>query len=223
MRGQANLAGLAVALVLLTAATVVGVVTADAALADADGDPLERRAASAVADRLVSADSPVTVGANAMAAGAVDDLTADRLDDLAPPAAGRDVRIALDGSPVVERGSPDRGVTVRRSVVVVSRRGPAAASANLSRGESVRIPRGVDRATIRFEPGPNTTVRTVSADGRVVLHDERGLDESTTIFVSRYRPTRLHVSTDTNATGRVDVSYRRRHATGRTLTVTVDA
>ncbi|MFC7172959.1 hypothetical protein ACFQL0_05555 [Haloplanus litoreus] len=85
MRGQTNLIALAVALVLLTGATVVGVTLADSALAGADRDPVERHAATAVADRLTAADSRITVRANALNATAVDALNASRLSDLAPP------------------------------------------------------------------------------------------------------------------------------------------
>lgn len=222
MRAQASLGALAVALALLTGATVVGVVVADAALADADRDPRERRAAAAVADRLVAADAPTTVRANALDAGAVDDLNANRLAELAPPAARADVRVALDGRPVVTRGDPAAGRTVRRSVVVVSRVGSARTTVDLARPASVRVPPGVGRARVRFDPGPNTTVRTVEANGRVVLHADGGLAETAVVHLSRYEPTTVRVRTGANATGSVSVAYSRRRVVDRTLSVTVD-
>lgn len=223
MRGQTNLLALAVALVLLTGATVLGVAFADAALAEAERDPAERHAARATADRLTAAAAPTTVRANALNATRLDALNATRLDDRSPPVAGADVRIALDGDPVVVRGAPGGGTTVRRSVVVVSRADETRRVDGLDNGSTIRVPRRVDRATVDVDPGPNTTVRTLRANGRVVLHDEDGLDATATVRLSRYEPTRLRVDAGANATGRVAVTYRPVTAEPRTLTVTVDA
>lgn len=222
MRGQTNLAALAVALVVLTGATVAGVALADAALAGADRDPVDRHAANAVAARLIAAESPVTVRANALNESTIESLNASRLDELAP-ATTDDVRVALDGRPVVERGTPDGGATVRRAVLVVDRSAPIRTAANLTRRSELTVPRGVDRVTVSVEPGPNTTVHTVRADGRVVLHDEAGLDTTATVAVSEYTPTTLRVATSANATGRFEVRYRRQITEERTLTVTADA
>ncbi|WP_251341433.1 DUF7263 family protein [Haloplanus halophilus] len=223
MRGQTNLLALAVALVLLTGATVVGVSLADSALAGADRDPVERHAAAAVADRLTAADSPITVRANALNDSRVETLNASRLAELAPPATEGDVRVALGGRTLVSRGSPGGGWTVRRSVVVVDRSGVVVTPANLTRRSTVRIPRGVGRANVTLDPGPNTTVRSVSADGRVVLYDGAGLNTTATVRLSRYEPTTLRVGTGANATGRIEVTYRRPVVDERILTVTVDA
>jgi hypothetical protein len=223
VRGQTNLLALAVALVLLTGATVLGVAFADAALAEAERDPVERHTARATADRLVAAAAPTTVRANALDAAAVDDLNATRLDGLAPPAVGADVRVALDGDPVVVRGAPGGGTTVRRSVVVVSRGGEIRRVDDVANGSAIRVPRGVGRATVDLNPGPNTTIRTARANGRVVLHDENGLTTATTVRLSRYEQTVLRVNAGANATGRITLTYRPVTAEPRTLTVTVDA
>lgn len=223
MRAQTNLIALVVALVLLTGATVLGVTFADAALVDADRDPAERRAAVATADRLVAASAPTTVRANALDAAAIEALNTTRLDEIAPPAAGTDVRVALDGTTVVSRGAPGGGTTVRRSVVVVSRSSPTRSASTLENGSEVRVPRRVDRATVAVDPGPNTTVRTVRANGRVVLYDGAGLDSTATVRLSRYEPTTLSVAAGANATGQFAVTYRPVTAEPRTLTVTVDA
>jgi hypothetical protein len=222
MRAQTNLVALTLALVLVTGATVVGVAVADGALVEADRNPIDRHAAGAVADRLVAADSPTTVRANALDATAVDDLNASRIETLAPPARDAALRITLDGEPVVERGVPRDGATVRRSVVVVSRSAPIRRSINISRDSTVRIPRGVGRATVAVDPGPNTTIRTVRAGGRVVLYDGAGLDANATVHLSRYEPTTVAVDPGTNATGRVAVTYRQPLVETHTLRVTVD-
>lgn len=222
MRAQTNFVALGLALVLVTAATVVGVAVADGALAEADRDPLDGHAATAVADRLVAADSPTTVRANALNASVVDALNASRIETLAPPAEDAAFRIFLDETPIVERGSPTGGVTVRRSVVVVSRSAPIQKRINVSRGSVVRVPRGVRRATVAVDPGPNTTIRTVRAGGRVVLYDGAGLDTNTTVHLSRYEPTTVRIDPGANATGRVAVTYRLPLVRTRTLTVTAD-
>jgi hypothetical protein len=223
VRGQANLLALPVALVLLTGATVLGVAVADAALAEAQRDPADRHAATATADRLVAAGASTTVRANALDADAIDDLNATRLDDVAPPAAGADVRVALDGDPIAARGAPGGGTTVRRSVVVVSRSSPTRRAERLENGSDVVVPGRVGRATVAVDPGPNTTIRTVRANDRVVLHDDAGLDTTATVRLSRYEPTTISVDAGANATGRLAVTYRPVTAEPRTLTVTVDA
>jgi hypothetical protein len=223
VRGQANLIALAVALVLLTGATVVGVSLADSALAGADRDPVERHAATAVADRLTAPDSPITVRANTLNASRVDTLNASRLAELAPSATEGDVRVALDGTTVVERGAPGGGTTVRRAVVVRSRSALITTPANLSRRSTIRVPRGVGRASVTLSPGPNTTIRSVRTNDRVVLYDGAGLNTTATVHFSRYAPTTLGVGAGANATGRVEVTYRRPIVDERILTVTVDA
>ncbi|SDZ92319.1 hypothetical protein SAMN04488065_1242 [Haloplanus vescus] len=222
MRAQTNLFALVVALLLLTGVTVIGVSVADAALTDATGDPRDRHAATAVADRLVAADAPVTVRANALDSEAVDTLDASLVETLAPPAADADFRITLDGAPVVERGSPDNGVTVRRSVVVVNRSARSRAAVDVARESTVSVPQGVGRVAVSVDPGSNGTITTVRANDRVVLHDDTGLDTNATVHLSRYASTPLRVEATENATGRVTVTYRRQTNEPRVLRVTVD-
>jgi len=223
MRAQTNLVALVLSLALLTGATVIGVTFADAALADADRDPIDRHVVTTVADRLVAADAPTTVRANALNATAVENLSASRIEALAPPAEDAAIRITLDGEPIVARGAPGGGATIRRSVVVVSHSEPVHRTINLSRDSTVRVPRGVGRATVAVDTGPNTTLRTVHASGRVVLYDGAGLETNTTVHLSRYGPTTIRVDPGTNATGRVAVTYRQPRTESRTLTVTANA
>lgn len=228
MRGQTNLIALAAALVLLTTATVVGVALADVALNDATRTPVERRAALGTADRLVAASAPTTVRANAMDAAAVDDLTAARLESLAPVIRGRAVRVSLDGETLVERGAPSDGVTVRRAVVVVTRGEAVRVERNVTdaaNASGVRVPRGVGRATVAVRPQGNGTLDVVRADDRVVLYDEEGLNTTATVRVGRYAPTTLRAggNGEANASGAFAVQYRPVRTHEATLTVTVDA
>jgi hypothetical protein len=222
VRAQVNLVALGVALVLVTGAAVVGVTLADSALASADRDPLERQAASAIAERLTAADSSVTVRANTLDAAGVARLNASRVADLAPPARERPFRVALGGTVVAERGTPG-GASIRRSVVVRSRTPPTPVVIDLARESTLRIPRGVGLATVAVDAGPNTTVRSVRANDRVLLYDSAGVDGSATVSLDRYDRTTVTVETSANATGRVEVTYRRPIVDRRPLTVTVDA
>ncbi|WP_248897845.1 DUF7263 family protein [Haloplanus halobius] len=222
MRGQANLSALVVALTLLTGATVVGVTIADASLASADRDPTEQRAANAVADRLIAADAPTTLRANTLDAAVIETLNASRLVALVPSAAAGTFRVALDGTTLVERGEPGTGTTVRRGVLVASRMS-AGSTMNLSQGATEQVPSRVDRVAVSIDPGPNTTVRTVYANGRVVLHDDAGLATTAAVHLSRYEPTTIRVDASQNATGEVRLTYRRVRVDERTLVVTVDA
>jgi hypothetical protein len=222
MRAQANLVALAVALLLLTGATVVAVSAADDALVAADGDPAERRAANAVADGLVAADAQTTDRANVLNASRVDGLDADAL---APPAAGHAVRVRLDGATLVERGTVRGGTTVRRAVLVVSRPETVRLTVDIDNRSTVRrpIPRGVGRATVDVLPGPNTTIPTVRANDRVVMHADAGLNGERAVALYRHEPTTVRVDGARNATGMVVVTYRPPTVEERILEVTVDA
>lgn len=219
-RAQANLAALAVALVLLTTATAVGVALADGALASADRDPIERRAAAGAADRLVAADAPVTERANVLNRSAVGALAVEDLDDLAPPVRGRAVRVRLDGDPVLERGDPAGGTTVRR-VVLLAEREPATRTLNLSDASTATLPRRADAVTVRIDPGPDAEIETVRANDRVVLHDPSGIEGEATVALSRRETTRLRFEADGDRRGTVRLTYRPAETTKAVLEVTV--
>ena len=219
-RGQANLVALAVGLILLTTVTVAGVVVADGALAGADRTPVRRHAAVALADRLVAADSAVAYRSNVLNGSALDGLTAERLDRLAPPVAGRPVSLRLDGETLVSRGDPVGGTTVARAVVVgtrtdVSRTVDLSAAPTLSRRASA--------LRIRVDPGSNTTVHTVRVNDRIVLYDPGGLSGTATVDTSRLANATVSFGTNGNYPGTATVSARPVDATAARLEVTVGA
>lgn len=222
MRGQANLLSVAAAVVVLTAATGVGVAFADAAFADADRNPEDRRAARTLADRLVAADAPTTDRRNALREERVRNLTAARVDALAPTVEGASVRVRLGNETVFSRGRVADGWTVRRVV----RAGEAVRrtrTVNLSSRRTASVPAGVGRATVAVEPGAGTRVRTVRADDRVVVHDPAGVSGESEVRLDRSETTTLRVAAGDNATGRSVVAYRALRARPTTLEVTVDA
>lgn len=214
-RGQANLAALAVALVALVSATTLGVVVADGSLANADRDPETRRAAVSVADRFVTADA-TTVRPNVVDGDALPSFTAVRLDGLAPPVAGLDVRVAVGDQTVVSRGSPTDGLTVRR-VVLVATRTERTRSLAVADGTTATLPRRSHRLELRF--GSDATVQTVRANGRVVLHDPDGLDGVRSVRLSRYETTTLAFA---GGSGEVEVTSFPRQSRKAVLEVTVD-
>lgn len=216
-RGQANLAAVAVALVVLTTVTGLSLALADGAFASAQRDPGERRAAVALSERLVAPSSPLTAGANVLREGRVDGLTAASLDADFPVAQGRDVRVRLGDRVLVERGDP-AGTTVRR-IVLVERRQTVGITAESDR---LTLPRRSDSATVRLDPPAGTTVTTVRANGRVVLYDPSGLDGSYDVDLSRYDTTTLTVEhSGPFPPGSLAVTYYPTRTTKAELVVTV--
>lgn len=213
-RGQATLAALVAALVVLTATVGVSLALADAALASADRDPTDRRAALAASERLVVAESPLTRRANVVNASSVSTLTPDRLVEVVPSLAGTAFRVDLGGETLVERGDPSGGVTVRRIVLVAS---ADERTRQVNATRSVTLPRRTDRVSV---DATNGSVETVRANGRVVLHRPGGIAGTSTVTVSR-RET-LTLAFDANATGTVVVTYWPEQTRKTTLAVTVD-
>jgi len=214
-RGQANLAALVAALVVLSATVGVALALADGALVAADRQPGDRRAAASTAERLTAPDSPLTRRANVLDAAALDAATARTLVELAPPLGGASFRIRLDGESVVERGDPVDGVSVRR-IVLVAATEERTRRANAS--ERLTLPRRTDRVRLDFA---NASVETVRANGRVVLHRPDGLRGTETVAVSRVET--LALGFGGNATGTVAVTSVPERTRKARLEVTVDA
>lgn len=221
-RAQTNLVVLGVALLLVTTVAGVSLAVADGALAGADREPLDRRAAVAVADRLVAEDAPITTRGNVLNRSRALSLTAGDIERLAPTARGRPLRVRLDDRTLVERGDPTDGVTIRR-VVLLSTRTTERRTVGLADADSVTLPRRTPRVTLRVAPNATTTVRTVRANGRVVLHDPGGLSGTYTVTTSRFETTRFTFVTDDDPGGSVTVTYYPARTTKAVLEVTVGA
>lgn len=222
-RGQANLIALVVALLTLAAVAGVGLSLAEGALDRADRDPLERRASNALADRLVAGDAATTDRPNVLDRSAAERLTPADVDALAPAVRNRSVRVGLGDRTLVSRGDPTGGATARRIVLVADRRATTR-TLDLDRHDSLTLPRRTPRARLSIRSGPNTTVRTVRAGDRVVLHDPDGLGDSVgnaTVRLSRYETARLEVETRGGTNGSVAVTTYPAETTKATLVVTV--
>lgn len=213
-RAQANLLSLAVALTALVSAATLGLVVADGALAGADRDPGQRRAAGAVAERLVSAEA-TTVRENVLDGEAIADLSAATIAELAPPAANRSIRVQLGEETLFERGDPT-GATVER-VVLVAERTTRSRSAAVGGGDDLTLPRRTDRVALTFAAG--STVETVRVNGRIVLHDPGGLAGQFVVEPSRYETATLSFE---GGTAQVGIESRPLRTEKATLRVTVD-
>lgn len=221
-RGQANLVTLAIALLVVTAATGVGVVVANDAFRGADRNPETRRVAVALSERLVSDASGLTTRPNVVNATAIGRLDAARLRSAYPVVRGSAVRVQLDDRVLARRGDPAGGTTVRRVVLVAHRR-TATIEPRVWPGENVTLPRRTRRVRLGIDPPAGTEVRTVRANGRVVLHDPDGLAGNFTVRVSRFETARLRFDADrTLPVGSVTVTYYPVRTTKALLVVTVD-
>lgn len=224
-RGQATLLATAVAVVLLVGATALGVAVADEALRDADRSPLERRAATTLAERLTTANV-TTHRDGVVRSGRIRNLTAADIGRLAPPTVGRDVRVRIGGEVVVETGSVAGGTTVRRAVRA-GREQEVRRRIDLRGSRNTTVPAGVGRVRVHVTTGENTTVPTVLADRRPVLHAGSGVEGTATVAVSRHDPTRLRFVVETaipngTVTGRARITYVRVDDRPAVLEVTVD-
>lgn len=225
VRAQATLLATAVAVILLVGATALGVALADGALRDADRQPLERRAAATLTDRLTTANA-TSHRDGVLRRDRVRNLTAADLERLAPPVVGRDVRVRIGDTTVVTSPGAAGGATVRRAVRV-GRERDGRRRLDLGAGRNLTVPAGVERVRIHVTTGENTTVPTVRADGRPVLHADDGVEGDATVDVARHDPTRLRFDAKTatgNGTvrGRARVTYVRVDAEPVVLEVTVD-
>lgn len=190
MRGQTELPELAVALVLLTTVVTFGVGAATTALSTADRSAVERQSAVSVSDRLVSAEAPVTTRANVLDVEALGALNATVLTDVYGVAPSSDVRITLDGDPLVVDGNPAGGTTIERLVLVESRT-TEAVDPDFEQNRTAVLPRRSPRVRLTIDPPPGTTVRSVRANDRVVLTNASGLRGAFDVDLSRYETQRL--------------------------------
>lgn len=223
MRAQANLPAVAVALLLVTATTGVGLTLADGAFRGATRDPVERGVAVALAERLVAPESPLTTRANVLAASELGALDATTLETQFPLARGHAVRLRLDDRTVAATGDPHGGTTVRR-IVLVEHRQERQFQPELRTEPSVTLPRRTSRVRIIVTPPPATVVETVRVNGRVHLHNATGLRGTFDLRTSRFETTTLRFDAGGPLPpGSVTVTSYPGRTTKAHLAVTVDA
>lgn len=220
-RGQANLTALVVALLLLGGTVAVAVSLASGAFAAADTDPANGRLAASVSDRLVAVDGPLSKRANVLSRAAIENASRSTVVERLPDDV--DVRVAIDGETVVERGDPTGGTTMRRIVLVAATQRHELLP-SFSNGASVTLPRRTANATVTIDTPAGTDLETVRANDRVVLHDPGGLDGAYDVRLSRYDTVTLSFdATGDLPPGSVSIAYDAETTTKAVLAVTVDA
>lgn len=223
-RAQANMPALLLALLALSTVAGVGLLVADDAVGSATREGGERRVAVGLSERIVSADGPLAVRGNVLDGRAVASLTAGEFESQYPVSQDRAVRVTLDGDPVVSTGEIEDGTTIRR-IVLVERRDRVTRTPSLgtNREQSVTLPRRTPNATLTLSPPNGTTVSTVRANGRTVLHNESGIEGTETVDLSRFETATLTFeSSDRLPEGSVTVTYYPSRTRKAVLGVTVD-
>lgn len=222
-RAQANLPALVVALLVVSTAIGMSLALADGAFAGATRSPGDRRAAVALSERLVSADSPVTVRKNVLNRTIVARLNASSLRRGFPVVAGHDFSVRLGNRTLVSVGDSTGGVTMRRIVLVAQRQPVELTPRFTGPNATVTLPRRSRRADLTIHPPAGTTVRTVRANGRVVRYDPAGLDGTYRVRLARLETTTLALNASASLpAGSVTVTYYPERTTKATLVVTVD-
>jgi hypothetical protein len=220
MRGQVELPAVAVALLVLTGTVVFGVVVADGAFRSAERPALEQRTAAGLSDRLVGESSALTVRQNVLDSADLDDLDGAVLYRSGLPEDG-DATVLVDGETVVSTGDIEGGTRVER-IVVLEKRTERTLEPELGRSRAVVLPRRTANATLTIEPS-NATVETVDVNGRVVLHDESGVEGAYDVDIPPYETATLGFEADGNLSGVVTIDYYPPETQKTTLTVIVDA
>lgn len=219
MRAQTTLPAVAVALVLLTLVTALGLGLADSAIASAERTPDERRVATATTERLVAADGPVADRANVLNGSRVDTFDGPALRNETPATAGYAVEVMVGSDVVAATGDAADGTTIRR-LVLVARTDTRAIEPE---SRQVTLPRRATSATVTFSPGNGAAVRTMRVNEQVRLHNDSGLRGAYEVELTPYRTTRIEFQTPGRIErGAVEISYETPRTTKRTISVTVD-
>lgn len=222
-RGQTSLPALAIALLVLTVVTGLGLAIADGALASAERNADERRVASSLAQRLVASDSPLTERTNVLNHTRLNRLDGTRLRSLFPVADGtHDVLVRANETTVASTGAVSRGTTFRRLVVVEDEQNRTLRPA-LGRQRTVTLPRRTRGARLDITPPADATVTTVRANDRVLLRNSSGLSGQFDVDLSWFETTELRFQgTGQLPSGAITISYRTPETTKTSLVVTVD-
>lgn len=216
-----ELPALGIALLVLTAALVVGVTVADSALGAAERSTLEHRTAVSVSERLVGAESGLTNRENVLQESAVPSLTGSNLLKYGLPADAGAV-VHLDGRVIASNGTVDEGSTVER-IVLIEHRSSDGIEPAFGGSNSVTLPRRTANTTLTIRPA-NATVQRVHANDRTVLENGSGLNGSFDVRLSQLETVTLQFEANRQLEeGDVRIEYYPVETHKATLEVTVDA
>lgn len=207
MRAQTSLPVLGVVLVVLTVTLIVSLSVAEGQLVAADSAPIERQTAASIADRLVAADSPVTARANVVRPAALSNRTADDLRTWAGLQSEDAISVGLGGREVISADGATEGATIER-IVLVETESEESVEPRFEGTRSVTLPRRTENISLTLSPSGSTTLRTITANGAIVLHDPTGLAGNYTVEVPRYETaTVTFVGSGELSRGDVEIAY----------------
>lgn len=222
MRAQVELPALGVALLLLTAALILGISLASTALSSAERPAEERRTAERIADQFVSPDSPATHRENVIDESVLAEWNESTLTSLLdiPPEA--DVRIELTGRVLHDDTGGDRvdGTTVER-IVLIENRTRTTLSPSFNETRSVTVPRRSYDTTLSIAPADGTLVRSVAANDALLLRNETELVGTFDLSISPLETTELRFEGAGPLEGIVEIQYDAAETRKTILSVTV--
>lgn len=223
MRGQTELVALGVAFVVLTGATVAGVVFAHNALDTAERDSLEQQTARALSERLVSAQASHTARANVLTNGTLSTLDETTIRERYNVPDGADVRLVLGDETVVRTGPTTDGTTVER-LVLLEGRTTEQLRPSFNNSRTTTLPRRTSTVRLTITPPTGTTVERVFANSRVVLSNASGLRGSFNVSLSPFETATLRFdAVGVLDSGSVTITYEPAETRKTTLQVVVDA
>ncbi len=221
-RGQTSLPAVGVALVLLVTTTIFAVTVADEQLRSSRTASLERQAATAVADSLVSARSGVTRRGNVLDAGALQGLDAATLTAEHGLPTHAAVRVSVGNRVLVARGGARQGSRIDR-IALIENRSSRTLEPPFRTSRRVTLPRRTPNVTLRLAPAGNTTIDQVLVGSRVMLSRAAGLNGTYVVDVPRYRTaTLVFDGSGRLEPGDVRITYYPARTEKTTLTVAVE-
>lgn len=222
MRAQVELPALGVALLLLTAALILGISLASTALSGAERPAEERRTAERIADQFVSHDSPATRRANVIDESVLAEWNETTLTSLFDVPRDVDVRIELDGAVLHDDTDGERvdGVTVER-IVLIENRTRTTLTPPFNDTRSVTVPRRSYDTTLSIAPADGTLVRSVAANDELLLRNETELVGTFDLSLSPLETTELRFEGAGPLHGVVEIEYDAAGTRKTILSVTV--
>jgi len=219
MRGQTELVALGVAFVVLTGATVAGVVFAHSSLATAERDSLEQQTAKALSERLVSAQASHTARENVLindTLSTLDETTRRKRYNVPEEA---EIRLVLGDGTVVRTGPTTEGTTVER-LVLVEERTTKQLPPEFDSSRTTTLPRRTSTVRLTITPSAGTTVERVFANSRVVLSNASGLRGSFNVSLSSFETATLRFdAVGALDSGSVTIAYEPTETGTHTITV----
>jgi hypothetical protein len=224
MRAQTELPALGIAFVLLTAALVLGLAGANTAFSTADRDALERHAAERLSTELVSDNATITTRANVLDESAVETLNDSTFETAYTLPSNGAVAVELDGEVIARRGDVGGDASRIERIVLIENRTARRLRPEFRTSLSVTLPRRARNARLDISPPAGTVVRSVRANGRVVLANAAGLDGRFDLALSDLETTTLWFeAAGPLPRGSIEIQYDAIRTRKAILAVTVDA